>query len=70
MQNVMLAAHARGLASYWISAPLFAPEACREALALPEGWVAQALIVLGYPAPGAAPRPRPPADLSGMVVER
>ncbi|MEX2225969.1 MAG: nitroreductase family protein [Dehalococcoidia bacterium] len=70
MQNMMLAAHATGLASYWISAPLFAPEACREALDLPEDYVAQAFIVLGYPAEAAAPKPRPDADLSRLVIER
>ncbi len=70
MQNIMLAAHALGLASYWISAPLFAPEACREALALPEEYVAQAFIVVGYPVEGAAPGPRPPIDLSKLVTER
>jgi coenzyme F420-0:L-glutamate ligase/coenzyme F420-1:gamma-L-glutamate ligase len=70
MQNIMLAAHAMGLSSYWISAPLFAPEACTEALALPDGWVAQALIVLGYGADAAAPKPRPAADLSKLVIER
>jgi coenzyme F420-0:L-glutamate ligase/coenzyme F420-1:gamma-L-glutamate ligase len=70
MQNVMVAAHALGLSSYWISAPLFAPEACAEMLALPEGWIAQAFIVLGYAAESAGPRPRPAADLSTMVIER
>ena len=70
MQNLMLAAHALGLASYWISAPLFAPEACAEALALPDGYVAQAFIVLGYPAAGAAPKPRSPADASSLIIER
>ena len=38
MQNLMLAAHALGLASYWISAPLFAADAVREALELPAGF--------------------------------
>lgn len=70
MQNIMLAAHAMGLSSYWISAPLFAPEACATALALPEDYVAQAFIVVGYPADAATPRPRPPADLSKLVIER
>src|SRR5439155_24789042 len=70
MQNLMLAAHALGLASYWISAPLFAPEAVRDALALPEDFVAQAFIVVGYPRPGAAPKPRPPADVSSLIIER
>ncbi len=70
MQNIMLSAHAMGLSSYWISAPLFAPEACAEALGLPEGWVAQAFIVLGHAADGVAAKPRPAADLSKLVIER
>jgi coenzyme F420-0:L-glutamate ligase / coenzyme F420-1:gamma-L-glutamate ligase len=70
MQNIMLGAHALGLASYWISAPLFAPEACAAALDLPEGYVAQAFIVLGYPADGAAPKRRPAADTSSLIIER
>lgn len=70
MQNVMLAAHAMGLSSYWISAPLFAPEACAEALALPDGYVAQAFIVVGYPGAGATAKPRAAADLSKLVIER
>jgi len=70
LQNLMLAAHALGLASYWISAPLFAPEAAAEALSLPDDVVAQALVVVGYPAAGAAPKPRPAADASQLVIER
>jgi coenzyme F420-0:L-glutamate ligase / coenzyme F420-1:gamma-L-glutamate ligase len=70
MQNLMLAAHALGLASYWISAPLFAPEAVREALSLPGDFVAQAFVVLGYPAHGVAPKPRPEPDLSRLIIER
>ena len=70
MQNIMLGAHALGLASYWISAPLFAPEACVDALALPADYVAQAFIVLGYAPDGAAPKPRPPVDASALIIER
>lgn len=70
IQNIMLAAHARGLASYWISAPLFAPEAVRDALDLPPDFVAQAFIVLGYPAEGAVPKARPAADTSTLILER
>ncbi|HYM15314.1 MAG TPA: nitroreductase family protein [Dehalococcoidia bacterium] len=68
MQNLMLAAHALGLASYWISAPLFAPEAVRAALSLPDAYVAQAFVVLGYAA--APPHPRPPLDASSLIIER
>ncbi len=70
MQNIMLGAHAMGLASYWISAPLFAPEACARALELPDGYVAQAFIVIGYPAAGAAPKPRPAPDTSSLIIDR
>ena len=70
MQNIMLGAHALGLVSYWISAPLFAPEACANALELPDGYVAQAFIVVGYPADGASPKPRPAADASSLIIER
>ncbi len=65
LQNLMLAAHAKGLASFWISAPLFCPDAVRRALLLPEAFVAQALVALGYPDPSYRPRDRPP-----LLVER
>jgi F420 biosynthesis protein FbiB-like protein len=68
LQNLMLAAHARGLGSFWISAPLFCPEAARQALDLPQEYAAQALIALGYP--GTPPAPRPEPDLAALVLER
>jgi coenzyme F420-0:L-glutamate ligase/coenzyme F420-1:gamma-L-glutamate ligase len=70
MQNIMLSAHAVGLASYWISAPLFAPEAVRDTLDLPADFVAQAFVVLGYAAPGAAPKPRAAPDGGSLVLRR
>lgn len=70
MQNIMLGAHALGLASYWISAPLFAPEACRDALGLPDDYVAQAFIVLGYAPDGVAPKPRAAVDAASLIIER
>jgi coenzyme F420-0:L-glutamate ligase / coenzyme F420-1:gamma-L-glutamate ligase len=69
LENVMVAAHALGLASYWISAPLFCPDAVREALDLSGEYVSQALVVVGYPAPGIEPRPRAEPD-GGSMVER
>ncbi|MDA0302706.1 MAG: nitroreductase family protein, partial [Chloroflexi bacterium] len=41
MQNLLLAASARGLGAYWISAPLYAPEAVRESLDLDAAWEPQ-----------------------------
>jgi coenzyme F420-0:L-glutamate ligase/coenzyme F420-1:gamma-L-glutamate ligase len=70
MQNMMLGAHALGVSSYWISAPLFAPEACREALALPPEYVAQAFVVLGYAAEGVAPKARGEVEMGRVVIER
>ena len=37
VENLMLAAADRGLASCWVAAPIFCPEAARDALALPAG---------------------------------
>ena len=65
LQNIMVAAQAEGLASYWISAPLFCPDAVREALDLPVEYEAQALISIGYPAGDARPRAEP--DLATLI---
>ncbi len=69
LQSLMLAAHALGLATFWISAPLFCPEAVRRALDLPRDWETQALIAVGYPSPEYTPRPRPPFE-GGFLIER
>jgi coenzyme F420-0:L-glutamate ligase/coenzyme F420-1:gamma-L-glutamate ligase len=70
LQNLMLAAHGRGLGSYWISAPLFCPAAVRRALRLPPEFEAQALVALGYPRTGSEPPPRPPVTVSDFLIHR
>jgi coenzyme F420-0:L-glutamate ligase/coenzyme F420-1:gamma-L-glutamate ligase len=65
LENIMVAAQAEGLASYWISAPLFCPDAVREALDLPAEYEAQALVSIGYPAGDARPRAEP--DLTTLI---
>ena len=65
LENIMVAANAEGLGSYWISAPLFCPEAVREALDLPQEYEAQALVSIGYPA--SAPQPRAEPDLAKLI---
>ncbi|MFN8535651.1 MAG: nitroreductase family protein [Dehalococcoidia bacterium] len=67
-QNLLLAARARGLGSWWICAPAFCPDTIRGSLGLPIGWAPRALILVGRPA-------RPPADsprdaLDGLVLFR
>lgn len=47
-QNLLLLAHAEGLAACWVCAPLFVPELVRDTLELPEDWEPQGLITLGY----------------------
>lgn len=49
-QNLLLLAHAEGLAACWICAPLFVPDLVREILTLPADWEPQGLITLGRPA--------------------
>lgn len=50
VQNMLLLAHAEGLAACWMCAPLFCPDTVRAVLELPAGWEPQALVTLGYPA--------------------
>jgi F420 biosynthesis protein FbiB-like protein len=59
-QNLLLGAHAEGLATCWMCAPLFCTEAVREALDLPAGWQPQGLVTLGLAAAGGHDRPRKP----------
>lgn len=70
VENLMLAAHARGLASYWLSAPLFCPEAVRLALDLPTDFQPQALIALGYPREDLRLLPRPPLTVGDHIIDR
>lgn len=48
-QNLLLAAHALGLGTCWMCAPLFSPDVVRQTLDLPADWQPQALITVGYP---------------------
>lgn len=49
-ENLLLAAAGEGLGGVWMCAPLFAPEAARNALDLPVSWEPQGLVLVGYPA--------------------
>jgi coenzyme F420-0:L-glutamate ligase / coenzyme F420-1:gamma-L-glutamate ligase len=50
IQNMLLCAYSLGLDTGWMCAPLFAPEAVRGALSLPDTWTPHALIQMGYAA--------------------
>jgi F420 biosynthesis protein FbiB-like protein len=60
VQNMLLLAHAEGLAACWMCAPLFCPDIVKAALDLPADWAPQALVTLGYPAAAGRPRERRP----------
>ena len=47
--QLQLAVHAEGLGSVWMCRPVFAPEAVRKVLGLPETWEPQAMFFIGYP---------------------
>ena len=58
--QLLLAAHAEGLGGNWICWALYAQEATRSALHLPEDWEPQAIYFLGYPNESPEPRTLPP----------
>jgi F420 biosynthesis protein FbiB-like protein len=70
VENLMLAATELGLASCWVAAPIFCPEAARDALTLPEEWLPHALVLLGRPDPTYMPRARPPVPIEELRVYR
>ncbi len=66
--QLLLAAHAEGLAAVWTCGPLFAPEAVQATLSLPEAWEPQALLLVGYPQQaGAHPERKLLKDVVRMI---
>ena len=63
VENLMLSATDRGLASCWVAAPIFCPEEARDALQLPAEWLPHALVLVGSPDPDYAGRVRPPVPM-------
>jgi coenzyme F420-0:L-glutamate ligase/coenzyme F420-1:gamma-L-glutamate ligase len=70
LENLMVAAADRALASCWVAAPIFCPEAARDALALPSEWLPHALVMIGVPDPTYLGRPRPPVPLEDLRTFR
>jgi len=63
IQNLLLALHAQGLASAWVSSTLFCQEETRAALGIDDALFALGTIAVGLMPEGAA-SPRPPLDIS------
>ena len=70
VENLMVAAAAGGYASCWVAAPIFCPEAARDALDLDPEWLPHAMIVVGVPDPAYVGRPRPPVPLEELRAHR
>ncbi|HEX9236189.1 MAG TPA: coenzyme F420-0:L-glutamate ligase, partial [Actinomycetota bacterium] len=66
IQNLMLALHAQGLASCWVSSTLFCKAETVEALGLEPDWIPLGSVVVGPPPPDQPP-PRPPLDPSDFL---
>jgi coenzyme F420-0:L-glutamate ligase / coenzyme F420-1:gamma-L-glutamate ligase len=66
IQNVLLAAYARGLDCGWMCAPLFCPALVAETLGLDPQLTPHALITVGYAA--AAPNRRARKPLQELIV--
>ena len=67
VQNMMLTAYGRGLATGWMCAPLFCPEVVVEALGLPPELIPQGLITLGYPV--TWPKLRNRRSMNDLVID-
>jgi coenzyme F420-0:L-glutamate ligase / coenzyme F420-1:gamma-L-glutamate ligase len=70
VENFMVAAADAGYASCWVAAPIFCPEAARDALGLDDEWLPHAMVVVGVPDPAYVGRPRPPVPLDRLRAHR
>jgi coenzyme F420-0:L-glutamate ligase/coenzyme F420-1:gamma-L-glutamate ligase len=68
IQNLLLALHAQGLASCWVSSTLFCKEEAREALGLGEEWIPLGSVAVGSSPAGDVPA-RPALDPSEFLRE-
>ncbi|HRQ24680.1 MAG TPA: nitroreductase family protein [Anaerolineales bacterium] len=60
--QLLLAAHAEGLAGVWVCSPMFAQETVQKTLNLSNAWEPQAMFLLGYPIETPALRERKPLE--------
>jgi dehydro coenzyme F420 reductase / coenzyme F420-0:L-glutamate ligase / coenzyme F420-1:gamma-L-glutamate ligase len=70
IQNLMLALHAQGYGSCWISSTLFCQEETRALLGLEDAWYALGTIACGTTAGGGVVRPRPPLSITDFLAWR
>ena len=68
IENLLLALHAQGLASCWVSSTLFCKEETREALGLDDEWIPLGSVAVGPPPTGSIPE-RPAIDPTEFLRE-
>ena len=68
LQTYMLALAENGIASCWLSAPVFCRPVVREHFGLGDEIEPQALVLVGYASPEYQPRPRPAPDANSYVL--
>ncbi|HEX2058450.1 MAG TPA: nitroreductase family protein [Actinomycetota bacterium] len=68
LQVFMLALAEAGIATCWISAPVFCGDVVRAHLELPDSVEPQALVLVGHPSADYSPRPRGEIDPHHYVV--
>lgn len=68
LQTFMTSLATEGIASCWISAPVFCGAVVRNFFELDESIEPQALVLIGYPAPDYRPRARPQPDPHKYII--
>ena len=68
IQNISLAAHAKGYGTTWMHAPVLAYQEIAELLNVPDPWVLAALLPIGRPAQQPKARTRKPIDEVFSIV--
>lgn len=70
LQNLQVVLAGHGVGAAWIASTVFCPDTVREVLGLAPTWLPLGMVAVGWPAPGETPRPRPPLDVSDVLLER
>lgn len=69
LQTFMLALAEDGIASCWISAPVFCGEDIQNAFGLTKQIEPHALILVGYASPNYRPRTRPSPNVNDFIID-
>ena len=69
LQTFMLALAEDGIATCWISAPVFCRDVVKATLRLDDTIEPQALVLAGYASPDYKPRPRPEPDAARYLID-